>query len=100
MSDGYTKPVTTQGGSHVVHLLMTDIKHEVDESEQPSTYELLSTLKPICLHGVVHACSRLILVEPSTQASRKRPQVWVKPKQCEMFERKRPRKSPYAITVC
>jgi hypothetical protein len=79
---------------------MKDIKHEFDESELPPTYELLSTLKPICLQGIIHACSRLILVEPSTQASRKRPQVWVESKQCEMLERKRPCKSPDAITVC
>jgi hypothetical protein len=79
---------------------MTDIKHELDESELLPAYELSSTLKPICLHGIIHACSRLILVEPSTQASRKRPQVWVESKQREMLESKCSRKSPKAGTVC
>ncbi|MNP72593.1 hypothetical protein D3C76_1691800 [compost metagenome] len=79
---------------------MTDIKHEVDESELPPAYELLSTLKPICLHGIIHTCSRLILVEPSTQASRKRPQLWMESKQHEMLESKCSRKSPNAGTVC
>ncbi|AZE47282.1 hypothetical protein C4K04_1592 [Pseudomonas chlororaphis] len=94
------KPSTIQGSNHVTHFLMTDIKHEVDEGEQPYAYELLSTLKPICLHGIIHACSRLILVEPSTQASRKRPQVWLETKLSEMLERERARKSPNAISGC
>jgi hypothetical protein len=78
---------------------MTDIKHEVDERKLPSTYELLSTLKSIFTQWLIHGDSRLILVYPAAQASRKWSQVWMHTKQHEMLESKRPRKSPDAITV-
>lgn len=59
------KLATVQGGSHVIHLLMADIRHELDESELLHACELLGMLKPICLQR--GSCVRF--VRPGFNAS-------------------------------